>query len=422
MFEHDQMAGVALLVLGCSYIAAATFGMLRYRTPLNPLTFAAVVGGGITTLSGAIVYMQLQSAPYSDSDVAHTAWVSLAQLAGTVTPYFFRGRLLARVFGQIVRWLGLDSELIAVRFGRTKFLLLLLTAAACYVGLAILGGGGLRWLTDTRNAYIQNRAGAGPLFAATEWFLVFALIYFLWSRRNPTLARTLPVTLLFALAASMTGSKANILIMGVVLIVFYQYRVRPIPPVLLSLIIPLFLATFTLLLIVQGFGENNPLLALVYFKDYFDTATQFLSRFSEFGYRYGGVTLSGLWYYVPRALYPAKPYEYGVLLVHRVLFVGAAETGNTPGALTWIPTYMDFGVLGVYLSGVLDSFSQRGAYEYFLGHRREFFAFLFMMQFSLWAPLPFATAGITIVLSLVVAFFFRLTTRSTRRSAAFSPS
>jgi hypothetical protein len=71
---------------------------------------------------------------------------------------------------------------------------------------------------------------------------------------------------------------------------------------------------------------------------------------------------------------------------------------------------------------VLDSFSQRGADEYFRQHRREFFAFLFMMQFALWAPLPFATAGITIVLSLSAAFFFRLTTRSTRRPAAPSPS
>lgn len=417
------MARIALLVLGSSYVVAALFGMLRYRTPLNPLTFAAVVGGGVTMLSGAIVYIQLPSAPYSDADVAHTAWVCLVQLSGTVTPYFFRGRLLARLFGQVVRWLGLDSERIATRFSRVKFLLLLGAAVVCYAGLAILGGGGLRWLTDTRNAYIENRAGAGPLFAATEWFLVFALMYYLWSRRRPTLARTLPVTVLFALAASMTGSKANILIMGVVLIAFYQYRVRAIPPVLLSLIIPLFLALFAGLLIVQGFGgESNPLLALVYFKDYFDTATQFLSRFSEFGYRYGGVTLSGLWYYVPRALYPAKPYEYGVLLVHRVLFVGAAETGNTPGALTWIPMYMDFGVVGVYLAGVLDSFSQRGAYEYFLQHRRQFFAFLFMMQFSLWAPLPFATAGIAIVLSLSIAFFFRLTTRSTRRLVAPSAS
>ena len=416
------MGGVALLVLACAYVAAATFGLVRYRTPLNPLTFAAVVGGGITMLSGGIVYVQLPSAPYSDADVAHTAWVSLAQLAGTVTPYFFRGRLPARVFGQIVRWLGLDSERVAARFSRGKFLLLLMAAGACYTGLAIVGGGGLRWITDTRSAYIQNRAGAGPLFAATEWFLVFALMYYLWSRRNPTLARTLPVTVLFALAASMTGSKANILIMGVVLIVFYQYRVRPIPPVLLALIVPLFLATFAMLLIVQGFAQGNPLLALVYFKDYFDTAAQFLSRFSEFGYHYGGVTLSGLWYYVPRGLYPEKPYEYGIMLVHRVLFVGAAETGNTPGALPWIAIYMDFGVLGVYLSGVFSSFTQRGAYEYFLGHRREFFAFLFMMQFALWAPLPFATASITIVLSLAVAFFFRLTTRATRRPAALSPS
>lgn len=111
---------------------------------------------------------------------------------------------------------------------------------------------------------------------------------------------------------------------------------------------------------------------------------------------------------MPRALYPDKPYEYGMTLIHQVLFPKMAETGNTPGILGWAMSYLDFGIAGVFASGFWGGIWQRVAYEHFLNHRQSFFAFLFMMQFSLWAPLPFATIEITIVLALVLSLYFRL--------------
>jgi oligosaccharide repeat unit polymerase len=405
------MGGPALVMLACAYVVAAIFGIVRYRSPLNPLTFTAVVGGGITLMSGAIVYAQLESAPYSDRDVAFTALMCFVALLGAATPYLFHGRLLARVFGQLLRWLNLDSEVIATRFNPVKFGLLIVGAVACYAALAVVGGGGLRWLTDTRGAYIENRAGAGPFFAATEWLLVIALLYYLWSHRPRRLSRILPVAAIFAIAANMTGSKGNVLIMVVVLVAYYQFRIRPIPIIVFVVMIPLFLAVFGALLLIQGFEASNAFLALVYFKDYFDTSAQFLARFDEFGFRYGGAAASELWFYVPRGLYPSKPYEYGATLIHQVLFPGGAESGNTPGYLPWAPAYLDFGVVGVYMSGVFGSFIQRGAYECYLRRRRSFIAFILMMQFALWAPLAFATPSMAVVLCVVIVSYFRLTVR-----------
>jgi oligosaccharide repeat unit polymerase len=406
------MAVAALTVLGFAYAAGAIFGLLRYRTPLNPLTFTAVVTGGITLLSGGIVYSQLGTAPYTADDVMRTAMVALVAFIGTLSPYLFRGNALSGLFGQVVRLLGLESERIATRFRWSKFGLLLAAAVASFLALAVLGGGGLRWLTDSRGAYIANRAGAGPFFAAVEWFLVFALLYYLWSRRAPRLLPLFAVVMLFAIAASFTGSKGNILIMFVLFVAYYQYRIRPIPLTLYLLMIPVFLGVFGTLLLVQGFDQANVLMTLVYFKDYFDTAAQFLSRFNEFEYRYGAATLSELWQYVPRAIYPDKPFEYGLLSVHAVLFPGFAETGNTPGVLPWTTAYLDFGAVGVFVWGVAGSLLQRAAYEYYLQHRRSLFAFIFMMQFALWAPLPFATTAMSLVLCLSLGVYFRLTLKA----------
>jgi hypothetical protein len=406
---------VALGLLAFVYLLGGAFGVLRYRTPLNPLSFYTTVSGGVALLSAAIVYTQLRTAPYAPDAVTRTAFVSIVAYLGTLTPYLFRGPIPRRMFGQIIRWLGLESDQVATRFSVVKLGLLLGAAGASFVALAVLGGGGLRWITDTRNAYINNRSGAGPFFAATQWFLVFALLYCLWSRRPARLRSLCLLPLPFVVAASFTGSKGNILIMLMVCTIYYNFRVRAIPLRAYFLMIPAVLGLFVLLLRLQGFQTAEGVVALVYFKDYFDTVVQFLARFDEFGFHYGAAMLSDLWSYVPRALYSDKPYEYGVTLVHRVLFPGAAQTGNTPGILPWATAYLDFGAAGVFLWGAWGSLWQRAAYEYYVEHRGSFFGFLFMLQFALWAPLPFASLGITIALSLATSVFFRLTVR--RRTA-----
>ena len=412
------MAGFALALLAVAYVIGTIFGLWRYRTPLNPLSFTAVVTGGITLLSGLIVYSQLSIAPYSAGDAARTAYAALVAFAGTMTPYLFRGPLPRRAFGQVVRWIGLDSQRIGTRFSWIKFGLLLSAALVSFGALATVGGGGLLWITDTRTAYINYRAGAGPFFAAFQWFQVFALVYWLWSRRPGRLLTVVLAVAPFALLASYSGSKSNILTILILGIAYYHFRVKSIPLPVYVLMLPAVMVLFSWLLIMQGFRPTDALPAMVYFKDYFDTGAQFLSRFDEFGYRYGLATLSELWAYVPRALYPGKPYEYGLTLVHGVLFPGAAETGNTPGIVFWATAYLDFGLIGVYLWGVLGSLWQRAAYEYYLGNRGSIFGFLFMMQFALWAPLPFATATMTLIMCLLLGLYFRLSVVARVRAVA----
>lgn len=400
----DSSFGLLALAIVC----AALYGMLRYRTPLNPLTFFSIIQMGLITLtSGLIAYRYLPWADYPPEALTETALVALAYLAGNIAAYLFLGHFPVRLFGWLMGVLHLGSERIATRFSVFKFLVLLGCAAGSFAALAVVGGGGMRWLTDTREVYITHRAGAGPFFAAMHWFLVFALLYYLWARR-PRGIRLIVVTCLFALAAYFSGSKNNILTMLVIGVVYYNFCVRQIPLIGYLVFMGIILSLFSRLLVIHGMQGNVIEAFGSYFLDYFHTTAQFLWRFDEFGYRYGSASVSELWFYVPRGLFPAKPYEYGLTLVHQVLFPGMAETGNTPGILTWATAYLDFGVFGVFVSGILSGFWQRAAFEYFLKRRQSFIAFLLMMQFALLAPLPFATAGMTFMLAIGLGIYFRL--------------
>jgi len=401
---------VSFWLLGLFAFATAVYGMFCYRTPVNPLTVFSVVQIGLfTLLSGIIASHITGSLTYTDADVVETVLVSVVYLGAVLLPYFFRGSLPSNLFGKGLGLLGLRSETIATRFSAMKLVLLLTGAGGAYAALALVGGGGMLWLTNTREAYLVYRAGAGPFFALTQWLLTFAFLYYLWSHR-PQWLRLLLIMFFFAIPMYFLGSKSNLLTVFVIGLVYYNFRIKRIPFPAFFVIVPLiFLAVIGLLLTQDSYGSL--LAAPLYFKDYFDTSARFLSRFDEFGFYYGKGWLSSLWFYVPRGLYPDKPYEYGVTLIHQVLFPGAAAGGHTPGLLPWSLSYLDFGVAGVLVRGVLVGILQRMAYEDYLKHREEFFSFIFMMQFSVWPIWIFAPLVVLLALSLAQSIFLRLVWR-----------
>jgi hypothetical protein len=397
-------------VLGILAFFVALYGMKRYRTPLNPLTIFAITQIGLfTILSGIVAISMTPTIAYTPADIVETILISVVYLGATVLPYLFHGSLLSKWFGKGLSLFGLSSGAIAIRFNSIKFALLLAGAAGAFVALALFGGGGILWLTNTREAYISYRAGAGPFFALTQWLLTFAMLYYIWTTK-PRALKLLLILFFFCAAMYPLGSKNNILTLLVIGVAYYNFYVKRIS--LLGFIVLVFLMVLAVLslLLVQG-AYPSLLEGVLYFRDYFDTTAQFISRFDEFGFRYGQGWLSSLWFYVPRGLYPDKPYEYGFTLFHQVLFPGAAAKGHTPGLLTWSLAYLDFGVFGVFVYGLLVGIWQRMAYEYFLKHRHKFFAFVLAMQFSIWPIWTFAPLVFIIILSVGQSIFLRLVWR-----------
>lgn len=397
----------ALALLALLACAVAVFGIARYGTPLNPLTFYTVTQMGVLTLISGFVAVRLD--PFGTLNPAaatKTAMISLAHLCGTALPFAFRGGGPARVFGQLLALVGLTRDSRGRRFSLVKLALIMLAAVACFVALAVVGGGGLLWLTSSRQAYQFHRAGAGPFFAATQWAITFGMVYTLWATRPGTVRTALVVTL-FCAATYLLGSKAFIVTLVIVGVAYRHFMVRPVPAVVYLVGGPLLLAAVVGLQIAQGTALSLVDTAL-YFREYFATSAEFINRFQEFGHLYGGGALSSLWFFVPRGLYPDKPYEYGVLLIHRVVFPGAAEMGHTPGILPWALAYLDFGVFGVFLHGVVSGLWLRMSYEYFLGHRESLMAFVLMIHLSITGVFWFAPLPVLVVLTVAQVFFLRL--------------
>ena len=395
----------ALALLALEVMLVALFGIRRYGTPLNPVTFHALYETALTTLlSGIVAYKLLPLAPYSATDMVHTVALSSLYLLSFTAPFLMRGRLPSRAFAVFMRVLRLHAVEQASRYRLSKFALLLGCAALCFAGLAIAGGGGILWLTDTRTAYLRFRTGAGYFWLLTIWFTTTAFIYYLWARR-PTGLRLAWATSCFTVLAYLTGSKIVILCIFVTTLAYYEFLVRHIPTAKVALAGAGAVAAFFVLLVFQS---SMTLLNLFSYFEHFDVTTRFVARFNEFGYSYGAGWLSELWFYVPRALYPEKPLEYGALLVPARLFPGAYEQGYAPGFLVWSLSYLDFGWVGVAVAGWIRGIFTRGIYEYYLAHRFSLFAFVFMMQFSLWWVLAFATFPITVIWSVAIALLFRL--------------
>jgi hypothetical protein len=168
----------------------------------------------------------------------------------------------------------------------------------------------------------------------------------------------------------------------------------------------LLLAGFVLLLYFQSGEEAR---WQMYSREYVDTVCRaFQDTDLMNGDMLGAAFLSSLWGLVPRGLYPDKPYEYGVLLLHAQLFPGMAEKGSTPGVTPWTLAYMDWGVLGAALAGLVAGRIRDAFHRAYTHQRNSIVMFVAYVQFSLWPFLLYASPAITFALCGVLALTTRL--------------
>ena len=63
---------------------------------------------------------------------------------------------------------------------------------------------------------------------------------------------------------------------------------------------------------------------------------------------YGKISLSGFWQYVPRAIYPDKPFGFGPNYFTELYYPGTGEKGHSISFGEFTHYYVDFGWLGVF--------------------------------------------------------------------------
>jgi hypothetical protein len=388
-------------------VAALIFGAMRYGGAVNPVTAYAVSNVGLYTLFSAFVgsvsYGANSLQRFESSPVMETFAISIMQFLGFLLPFVLRPRQGEHYFAGPVRS-SADQQ---PHFSYIKFAILATGMVACFAGL-LMSDGRTLWLTDPRTAYQLYRTGVGHYWCLMQWFMMSALLYFLWGARPPTIVLVLAVGV-FAVGAYFTGSKAAVLTVLVAGIIYYNFYIRQIPALVLgAFALLLGIGGVAGLIIIHGIYESMSE-ALVYF-DYFANTVEFVARKDEFDLFYGKGIFSSLYFYVPRGLYPDKPFVYGLTHIQGVLWPGLAEQTYTPGLLSWSLAYLDFGIVGAFLDGLIEGIIRKTTFEFFLARRNNFLAFILALHFAIFpmwslAPMPLGFAW-SLALGAFVSFSF----------------
>lgn len=229
------------------------------------------------------------------------------------------------------------------RLARVFFLLYI----AAFLLLAISSGGVGSWLSDIRGSYIGKRDGNGVFYAAAVSFL--SISYFFEGVSSSRSLQFVLRSLLYFVAIYVLGSKGFVLLFFIfcLVIIHRQGKVN----VGRALLIAMPTAFILQLINFASGGESLDFASIAEYFNYYPNAAMYYEDYFRgalplFG---GTIFLTSFWEYVPRSLFPDKPYVYGILHLVEVYYPGGAESGNTPAFYGGVPQFADFGILGVLL-------------------------------------------------------------------------
>ena len=198
------------------------------------------------------------------------------------------------------------------------------------------------FLFDPRKGYQYFRDGVGVFWAFYITF-ISAMFYFLCIRRKISLLKIF----IFAYLFYLTGSKQ--LVVSVLMFSYIAYYVH-FGEIDRRVTVLLGVAAITLFLMLFGqFGaEENLIVRLTRYFDFVRNASRVFEDYANgaLDFQLGQIWLSSFWSYVPRALFPDKPYAYGATYVLEMYYPGLAETGHTPSFGPLTTEFVDFGWLG----------------------------------------------------------------------------
>ena len=361
-------------------MAAVIFAVARkYKTLLNPVSFFGAFFFAASVLSPLLsAELGLFVVPKRAVDQAtflSALYFAVFGVAYLVRTSPFRSLLeglvkLGRPFVIVNRS---EITVLGTGFLATQFVIL-------YMILMSASGAGLMWLTDPRQAYQLYRSGVGFWWSLSEATLMLLFLIMLFRKEN-TPRKIVFLTVLFSGLAFFLGSKSHILAYPVVSAFYFNFWVRRVRTAALAVGSVILLSMVIALQLVQKTADTL-FDALRYF-DYFNYSAAFLDKFRHSHFRHGAIMMSDSWYYVPRFLYPDKPFVYGQNLLIGFLNPGfestVHRTGFTPGMLQWSVGYADFGIAGVVAVALATAWVSKAAFEYFL-ESRSFVSLALLIQ------------------------------------------
>lgn len=221
-----------------------------------------------------------------------------------------------------------------------------------FILLMASSGEYLKWIIDSREAYINNRAGSGLFYALSINFISLSFFFRCFSTNS--VKKAIKYFIFYFILLIPFGSKGlfvNFLIFFIIIIYKIDKRYLfkfSIPAILCSLVLILynFKANLT----------NNSFSDIANYFDYYINASKYYNDYlnNNINLYYGKIFTSSFWDYVPRSIFPDKPAVYGILHVVEYYYPGGPESGNTPAFGGEVASFADFGILGVIFSSFFD--------------------------------------------------------------------
>lgn len=389
------------------------YGYKKYHTGFNPLSVTALIYGffsGLSYISTIVLRVDSINFPIYYLDLA--IGISTVSILAFTIPFFLRPGVVARLINKALDKIS-RTETASQSLSLFGFIFLSLVSLGAYFSLVFFTDGGILWVTNPREAYLNHRSGFGAYYIFYLYSLIILFLYSLYMCR-PRFWGLLFITIAIFFLALYSGKKAFALSIVLISLCYYNFNVRVLCLKHLIVCLTTILTIVGFLIYIGSGVENTSFDVLLDYFNYGDITAEFLYRHEEFGYYFGKAFLTSFWVLVPRSLYPEKPYEYGASLVHQIINPGLAETGHTAGYFMWISPYLDFGLMGVIISFSLQGWLSRVVFEWYISRKDTIFSFVLMMHFSIleiwfFLPGPFAFL-MCLVLLLLSSIFSRRST------------
>lgn len=209
-------------------------------------------------------------------------------------------------------------------------------------------------LYNPRLAYQLYRNGNGFIWAFFVSVVTYLGATLALSSKGSELYRNRLVIIIFEIFNFLTGSKGVLLwnnILSMVILgrknianIFLVRQLRSGIATIIGILIPLI---FTLFILFGGAGEQGLTSKIANYANSTQLAANYFELLdSSDEYSDGEIIFTGFWSFVPRSLFPQKPYAYGQMLMNEKMFPGLAETGHTPSLGMFTRFYADFGWFG----------------------------------------------------------------------------
>lgn len=273
---------------------------------------------------------------------------NLQQCIGLLLLYFTARLKVTRLIPYIIPSLGFYRKPDFSWISRAFFFLYV----AAFLTLALKTGGITDWLLNIRDSYINKREGNGLYYAAAINFI--SISYFFCGVASDSWRAFTFRSIFYFFAVYILGSKGFLLNFFVFYLIIIWRRQNINIGKMLLIVLP---GAFLLLLVnffsnqesidvgsIAQYFEYYPNAAM-YYADYFGGVIKLFE---------GQVVITSFWEYVPRGLFPEKPYVYGILHVVDFYFPGGAESGNTPAIYGGVAQFADFGIMGLLFFAMIN--------------------------------------------------------------------